>query len=177
MRLWTLHPSYLDSRGLVALWRESLLARTVLANKTRGYTNHPQLLRFRESTSPVNYVDRYLDSVFDEATRRGYRFDVSKLVQVEPGLQLTETTGQLEYEWAHLLAKLEKRSPMLTCGYSRSRTPNPIPSSRSFQGPCAPGKSQLGGNLTRNDQLPGDAEIGASLRVVVGLPSEPAMRQ
>jgi len=25
MRLWTLHPKYLDARGLVALWREGLL--------------------------------------------------------------------------------------------------------------------------------------------------------
>ncbi|WP_338140756.1 pyrimidine dimer DNA glycosylase/endonuclease V [Candidatus Nitrotoga sp. 1052] len=28
MRLWTLHPCYLDSRGLVALWREALLAQS-----------------------------------------------------------------------------------------------------------------------------------------------------
>ena len=37
MRLWTIHPRYLDSRGLVALWRESLLARAVLRSQTRGY--------------------------------------------------------------------------------------------------------------------------------------------
>lgn len=30
MRLWSLHPSYLDAVGLVALWREGLLARKVL---------------------------------------------------------------------------------------------------------------------------------------------------
>ena len=27
MRIWTLHPEYLDGRGLTALWRETLLAR------------------------------------------------------------------------------------------------------------------------------------------------------
>ncbi len=34
MRLWTLHPKYLDPRGLVALWREALFAQAVL----RGWT-------------------------------------------------------------------------------------------------------------------------------------------
>jgi hypothetical protein len=36
MRLWTLHPKYLDARGLVALWREALLAQKVLRGATRG---------------------------------------------------------------------------------------------------------------------------------------------
>jgi hypothetical protein len=33
MRIWSLHPKYLDSKGLVALWRESLLAKNVLRDK------------------------------------------------------------------------------------------------------------------------------------------------
>jgi hypothetical protein len=37
---------YLDGRGLVALWREALLAQAVLRGRTRGY-RHPQLARFR----------------------------------------------------------------------------------------------------------------------------------
>ncbi|MEP6906143.1 MAG: pyrimidine dimer DNA glycosylase/endonuclease V [Gemmatimonadales bacterium] len=135
MRLWTLHPKYLDTRGLVALWRESLLARAVLANKTRGYTNHPQLLRFRESTSPLNSVDRYLDGVFDEATRRGFRFDASKLGSIEPGLQLTENRGQLEYEWAHLLAKLESRAPAEFLRLQSVDNPEPHPLFKIVPGP------------------------------------------
>lgn len=43
MRLWSLHPQYLDAKGLVALWREGLLAQAVLAGQTRGYKRHPQL--------------------------------------------------------------------------------------------------------------------------------------
>jgi hypothetical protein len=43
MRLWSLHPQYLDPQGLVALWREALLAQAVLRGKTRGYKHHPQL--------------------------------------------------------------------------------------------------------------------------------------
>jgi len=30
MRLWTIHPKYLDRQGLLALWREALLAQKVL---------------------------------------------------------------------------------------------------------------------------------------------------
>ncbi|MEN6399799.1 MAG: pyrimidine dimer DNA glycosylase/endonuclease V, partial [Rectinema sp.] len=29
MRLWTLHPQYLDQKGLTAAWREGLLAKKV----------------------------------------------------------------------------------------------------------------------------------------------------
>jgi hypothetical protein len=45
MRLWTLHPRYLDVKGLTAAWREALLAQKVLAGFTIGYMNHPQLIR------------------------------------------------------------------------------------------------------------------------------------
>lgn len=37
MRIWSLHPSYLDAKGLVALWRETLLAQKVLLGATVGY--------------------------------------------------------------------------------------------------------------------------------------------
>ena len=60
MRLWTLHPRYLDAAGLVALWREGLLARAVLRGKTRGYRHHPQLERFRCHASPRSAINRYL---------------------------------------------------------------------------------------------------------------------
>jgi hypothetical protein len=30
MRLWSLHPRYLDAKGLQAVWREGLLAKKVL---------------------------------------------------------------------------------------------------------------------------------------------------
>jgi hypothetical protein len=43
MRLWSLHPQYLDPAGLVAVWREGLLARAVFAGQTTGYKHHPQL--------------------------------------------------------------------------------------------------------------------------------------
>ena len=112
MRLWSLHPSYLDAVGLVALWREGLLARKVLQGQTKGYIHHPQLFRFRETENPIHVLDFYLKTVHDESIRRGYHFDLSKISPCEnrpPSLLLPEK--QLEYEFFHLLDKLKERSP------------------------------------------------------------------
>jgi len=79
MRLWSLHPKYLDSKGLVALWREALLAKNVLEGKTKGYKNHPQLLRFKELNDPVGGINQYLTAVYEEALERGYHFNRSKI--------------------------------------------------------------------------------------------------
>lgn len=111
MRLWSLHPHYLDRPGLSALWREALLARAVLEGKTTGYRNHPQLQRFRTHPSPTLAIAAYLAGVHDEAQRRGYRFDATKIGDVDPVPSIEVTTGQIEREWAHLLAKLAARSP------------------------------------------------------------------
>lgn len=113
MRLWTLHPRYLDRQGLLALWREGLLARAVLRGQTRGYRNHPQLERFQAHVAPEQAIDAYLASVHDEACARGYVFDRSKLgprVGVAP---ILASDGQLGFEWLHLQRKLAVRNPQL----------------------------------------------------------------
>ena len=113
MRLWTLHPKYLDARGLVALWREGLLARAVLRGETEGYRHHPQLQRFRMQPSPLGAIDTYLSMVLTEAKVRGYAFDRSKVGRLRRGITLRATRGQLVFEWQHLLRKLRVRSPEL----------------------------------------------------------------
>ncbi len=113
MRLWTLHPRHLDARGLVAVWREGLLAQAVLRGRTRGYRSHPQLTRFRAQRDPVGAIGAYLRAVCDEAAARGYAFDERKIAGA-PGtgaVRLRETSGQLAFEWAHLKRKLRRRSP------------------------------------------------------------------
>src|SRR5678815_5980507 len=102
MRLWTLHPRYLDPKGLVACWREGLLAQKVLSGATRGYRNHPQLLRFRSARDPMSAIATFLHEIASEAERRGYQFDVRKIARSRGPEQIRETRGQLEYEWAHL---------------------------------------------------------------------------
>src|SRR5207248_11708700 len=107
---WTLHPKYLDAKGLVALWREALLAQKVLRGLTRGYRHHPQLLRFRAHSRPVAALAIYLKVVHEEAMRRGYKFDGSKISRQRGRVRLRETHGQLLYEWEHLKRKLKFRS-------------------------------------------------------------------
>ncbi|HZT22591.1 MAG TPA: pyrimidine dimer DNA glycosylase/endonuclease V [Verrucomicrobiae bacterium] len=111
MRLWTLHPKYLDARGLVALWREALLAQKVLRGQTRGYKHHPQLIRFTETKDPPAAIAAFLQAVHAEATARGYQFDATKIGRKKFGGKIKETHGQLLYEWRHLQRKLKRRAP------------------------------------------------------------------
>lgn len=111
MRLWSLHPQHLDAKGLVALWRETLLAQKVLAGQTRGYRNHPQLDRFKCQPDPLAAIGAYLRAVQQEAARRGYCFDAGKILCAEEAGQIPVTTGQVAYELAHLKAKLKLRDP------------------------------------------------------------------
>jgi len=111
MRLWSIHPSYLDAKGLVALWREALLAQKVLQGKTRGYKNHPQLTRFKKATNPVGAIADYLRYVADEADSRGYNFARSKIAEEEYLDKIPVTGGQLAYEFTHLSGKLKQRAP------------------------------------------------------------------
>lgn len=127
MRLWTLHPRYLDAQGLVACWREALLAQKVLRGATRGYRNHPQLVRFRAAADPMAAIGVFLHEIAAEATRRGYRFDARKIVKRRRGLKLRETRGQLEYEWQHLQRKLKQRSPAVARQWREVEKPQAHP--------------------------------------------------
>ena len=111
MRLWSIHPKYLDAKGLVALWREALLAQAVLRGRTRGYRHHPQLARFRGHPRPLGAISAYLRGVAEEAARRGYRFDRGLIGRAAGVAPMDVTTGQLEYEWRHLKNKLRARAP------------------------------------------------------------------
>lgn len=109
MRIWSIHPKYLDTKGLVALWRETLLAKHVLEGKTKGYRNHPQLNRFKRADKPVDSINQYLATVYNEALARNYKFDKEKIDwNFEPSVMCV-TTGQIKYEIAHLLNKLKIR--------------------------------------------------------------------
>lgn len=111
MRLWSIHPKYLDPQGLVALWREALLAQKVLCGKTRGYKNHPQLERFKKERRPREVLAAYLSFVLKEAKSRGYDFDRRKIGPRRVRKKMRVTKGQLRYEFLWLCRKLKKRSP------------------------------------------------------------------
>ena len=135
MRIWTLHPRYLDTKGLLAAWREGLLAQKVLRGETRGYTRHPQLRRFQTQKFPVATVSNYLRGIANEADARGYKFDRSKISGRGRNLKLIETRGQLLYEWSHLKRKLRTRSPKLYRVCCKIGIPKPHPIFRIVPGP------------------------------------------
>ncbi|HTM60327.1 MAG TPA: pyrimidine dimer DNA glycosylase/endonuclease V [Burkholderiales bacterium] len=134
MRLWSLHPRYLDPQGLVALWREALLARAVLRGQTKGYRRHPQLDRFRAHPSPRSAISAYLRGVHVEATTRGYVFDGSKVGPARSSGRIAVTEGQIAHEWEHLLRKLSRRSPALYRCWRSVRAPDPHPFMRRRAG-------------------------------------------
>lgn len=135
MRIWTLHPRHLDPAGLVALWREALLAQAVLLGRTRGYTRHPQLARFRAEPDPVAAIAAYLRAVHAEAENRGYSFDLSRVVEAPPlETRIRETRGQLLFEWSHLGKKLRARNPGWHARHHRGVTPTAHPVFRLFAG-------------------------------------------
>ena len=132
MRIWSLHPCLLDRRALVACWRETLLAQKVLRGLTRGYTNHPQLIRFRAHPQPLEAVAAYLCGLADEADARGYSFNRALIGAGEESTSNKSTgengagkaeypyasiacipvpLGQLEYELAFLQHKVAGRDP------------------------------------------------------------------
>ncbi|PIR16242.1 MAG: DNA lyase [Elusimicrobia bacterium CG11_big_fil_rev_8_21_14_0_20_64_6] len=137
MRLWTIHPKYLDPQGLVALWREALLAKAVLQGKTKGYRNHPQLERFRAHPAPRAAINAYLAGVHAEAVSRGYSFNPDKIGPVRRIKAIAATRGQLLYEWKHLLRKLSKRNPALYRKRLGVRSPEGHPLFRVVRGPVA----------------------------------------
>jgi hypothetical protein len=142
VRLWTLHPKYLDTQGLVALWREALLARAVLRGETRGYRHHPQLIRFRQHPAPRSAINAYLGAVLDESRARGYAFDPRKVGSVRSSVRLAATAGQRDYEWRHLMRKLKSRSPAAYRAWRSTAAPDAHPLFRITPGPISPWEVQ-----------------------------------
>jgi hypothetical protein len=111
VRLWSIHPQYLDKMVLLALWRESILAQKVLQGKTKGYRNHPQLRRFNNHLHPQRAITHYLRGVWEEGYRRGYRFNKAK-INAEGSIVIKKipiTEGQLRYEMQWLCTKVQRR--------------------------------------------------------------------
>jgi Pyrimidine dimer DNA glycosylase len=134
MRLWSLHPKYLDSKGLVALWREGLLALAVLEGKTKGYVHHPQLERFRGQKEPVEVMKAYLRHIYEESNRRGYHFNPKKIEGAKRVVSLKVTEGQLRYELEHLKQKLKVRNRELYKNLTDRTLPEVHPIFRKVDG-------------------------------------------
>ncbi len=109
MRLWSINFKYLDAKGLVALWRETLLAKNALENKTKGYKNHPQLNRFKQTEKPLEAINQYLAEIYEEAKQRNYNFNKNKIDFNFSPIKIPVHDKQIEYEFSHLMKKLKLR--------------------------------------------------------------------
>lgn len=135
MRLWTLHPRYLDAKGLVAAWREALLAQKVLEGRTRGYKHHPQLTRFLSHRRPLQAMAAFLNGIAAEAGSRGYQFDATKISHRPIRGRMKETRGQVDYEWKLLRSKLKARSSAVYRRHFDVDKPKPHPLFQIIAGP------------------------------------------
>jgi hypothetical protein len=138
MRLWSIHPKYLDPAGLVALWRESLLAKKVLEGRTKGYKKHPQLIRFRLANDPAAAINTYLRDILEESKIRGYSFNAGKVKKVRPCGKISVTAGQLKYEMKWLKNKLIIRNPLYYQRVRRVILPESAPIFRKVAGKKEP---------------------------------------
>lgn len=138
VRIWSLHPKYLDRQGLTACWRETLLAQAVLAERTRGYRSHPQLERFRKHRDPIGAVGWYLHGIADEADARGYHYDRDRVDRSPSHVSpIVVTTDQLDLEWWWLRSKLAARSPAILDQWADVARPAPHRSFELIDGPVA----------------------------------------
>lgn len=138
MRIWSLHPKYLDRQGLTACWRETLLAQAVLAGRTRGYRSHPQLSRFRNHADVLAVLGWYLHGLADEAESRAYQFNRDRIDRAaEQVPTIAVTSGQLAVEWHWLATKLAARSPIVLSRWKDVAQPQPHRSFHVVEGPIA----------------------------------------
>lgn len=114
-------------KGLVAAWREGLLAQKVLEDRTKGYRNHPQLKRFRASSDPPGAIGSYLRALHAEAAKRGYRFSEEKITPASFNGTIPCTRGQVLYEWNHLKRKLRLRDAQRYTELEAIQEPEPHP--------------------------------------------------
>jgi hypothetical protein len=145
MRLWTIHPRYLDAKGLVAAWREGLLAQRVLADDTRGYRHHPQLIRFRATEDPARSIAAFLVPIAREATARGYIFNDALILASPAEERIPATSGQLLFEWSHLGRKLVHRAPEWLRRWEGLANPDPHPLFEIEHGEIAPWEKAIAG--------------------------------
>lgn len=127
MRLWSIHPKYLDVKGFVALWREGIMARNALLGIKQGYRNHPQLERFKKQDDPIISIDTYLFNVYEESKRRNYNFNQEKIGFKFTDSKIDVTRGQILYELKHLKRKLKIRDFERYRELKKIKFPDPNP--------------------------------------------------
>jgi len=78
-------------------------------------------IRFQAQPDPLAAIAAFLTGLAEEANRRGYHFDVSKILHRATKERISETRGQLLFEWKHLQKKLHVRAPLAARKLRKSR--------------------------------------------------------
>lgn len=138
MRLWSIHPRYLDPPGLGGLWREALLAQRVVEGRTAAYRSHPQARRILGQADPWGAIHDYLLGVWEEGRRRGYRYDRTRISEHSDGHSMDVPRGQIEYELALLHFKLAARNKASLSDLPTLEQALPHPSITIVEGGIAP---------------------------------------
>lgn len=137
MRLWSIHPRYLDPAGLCGLWREALLAQRVVEGRTLAYRRHPQVCRLLQEDDPPGAMHAYLQGVWEEGDSRGYCLDRARITPCTSSAPMAAPQGQLEYELVLLALKLRLRNPAFLDALPRVEEVEPHPSIRPVPGGAA----------------------------------------
>jgi len=70
MRVWDIHPGYLNRESLLGEHREVHAVFSIIINHKSGYARHPETMRWRDSLGAL--VSRH-DCLLEEMDFRGYR--------------------------------------------------------------------------------------------------------
>jgi len=87
--------------------------------------------------SPAEFIDSDHPAVHAEATARGYAFDRRKIGPRRRVAPIAATSGQVAYEWRHLMKKLSVRNRPLHRHWKSARRPDCHPLFRRVRGPVA----------------------------------------
>lgn len=113
MRLWTIHPEYLDNKQLSTLWRDTLLAKNVLSGLTKHHKSDSQLNRFQNHPIPRKAINFYLSIIWEESQNRNMPFDESKFskTSLKEKEFIEVNTGQVSFEFKRL--KQEQKNDII----------------------------------------------------------------
>lgn len=88
MRVWTIHPKYLNRKELSACWHDGLRALKVLSEPEKYQRFYEGLSVFRVQSEPVYALAKYLQAIGKEGVKRGLQMDLSLLPEVPKDFRL-----------------------------------------------------------------------------------------
>jgi hypothetical protein len=110
MRIWSIHPKYLDSKELLNLWNETIQAKNEFLTKFSGHFSNKQLERFLDLKNPLEAINSYMSSIYREAVKRDFSVDDSFMDwDFDDSIQIPVTAGQISHEISKLKSRLRER--------------------------------------------------------------------